>query len=75
MFGQKATFKISEDQAKDAFQEAILTPSKCNIGSFGELTSSVKTYLFQIGKHKAINIQKKEPFDLPDTVQLIEGKK
>ncbi len=72
----KATFKISEDQAKDAFQEAILDFHQNVIsGHLVELTSSVKTYLFQIGKHKAINIQKKESrLTYLDTVQLIEGK-
>jgi RNA polymerase sigma-70 factor (ECF subfamily) len=54
-------YSASSDQAKDAFQEAILDFHQNVIhGKLTELTSSLKTYLFQIGKHKLLNILKKD---------------
>lgn len=57
----KSTYKTTEEQAKDAFQEAVLDFHQNVIsGHLTELSSTIKTYLFQIGKHKLLNIQKKE---------------
>jgi RNA polymerase sigma-70 factor (ECF subfamily) len=57
----KSTYKATDDQAKDAFQEAVLDFHQNVIsGHLTELSSTIKTYLFQIGKHKLLNIQKKE---------------
>ncbi len=57
----KSTFKATEEQAKDAFQDAILDFHQNVVsGHLTELSSSLKTYIFQIGKHKILNIQKKE---------------
>lgn len=54
-------FSATENQSKDAFQEAIIDFHQNIVeGKLMVLTSSVKTYLFQIGKFKLINIQKKE---------------
>jgi RNA polymerase sigma factor (sigma-70 family) len=54
-------YSATSDQAKDAFQEAILDFHQNVIhGKLTELTSSLKTYLFQIGKHKLLNILKKD---------------
>jgi RNA polymerase sigma factor (sigma-70 family) len=54
-------YSASSDQAKDAFQEAILDFHQNVIhGKLTELSSSLKTYLFQIGKHKLLNILKKD---------------
>jgi RNA polymerase sigma-70 factor (ECF subfamily) len=53
-------FSANEEQAKDAFQEAILDFNDNIIrGYLTEFSSSVKTYLFQIGKHKVVNLIKK----------------
>lgn len=70
-----STFKVKEDQAKDAFQEAILDFHQNVIsGHLSELTSTIKTYLFQIGKHKVLNIQKKEGrMTYHEALHLIEG--
>jgi RNA polymerase sigma factor (sigma-70 family) len=57
----KSTFKATEEQSKDAFQDAILDFHQNVISShLTELSCSLKTYIFQIGKHKILNIQKKE---------------
>ncbi len=57
----RSQFKTSEEQAKDAFQDAMLDFHQNVIhGRLTELSSSLKTYLFQIGKHKVLNIQKKD---------------
>ena len=71
----KSNFKTTEDQAKDAFQEAILDFHQNVMNDrLTELTSSVKTYIFQIGKHKALNIQKKERrMTYNDALHLIEN--
>lgn len=54
-------YSATSDQAKDAFQEAILDFHQNVIhGKLTELSSSLKTYLFQIGKHKLLNILKKD---------------
>lgn len=54
-------FGAHKEQAKDAFQEAILDFNENIVsGRLTELTCSVKTYLFQIGRNKIINILKKE---------------
>lgn len=67
-------YNCSEEQSKDAFQEAILDFHQNVIsGQLVELSSTIKTYLFQIGKYKLINIQKKEArLTYNDTLQLIE---
>lgn len=57
----KKNFGAQNEQAKDAFQEAILDFNENIVsGRLTELTCSVKTYLFQIGRNKVINILKKE---------------
>jgi RNA polymerase sigma factor (sigma-70 family) len=54
-------YSATSEQAKDAFQEAILDFHQNVIhGKLTELSSSLKTYLFQIGKHKLLNILKKD---------------
>ncbi len=56
-----SNYRATEDQAKDAFQEAVIDFHQNVIsGHLAELSSTIKTYLFQIGKHKLLNIQKKE---------------
>ena len=72
----KVNFGASQEQAKDAFQEAILDFHQ-NIVSeiLIEFTSSIKTYLFQIGKHKLLNIIKKESrITYQNNLHLIKGK-
>ncbi len=57
----KKQFNTTDEQAKDAFQDAMLDfHQNVLTGRLTELTSSLKTYIFQIGKHKILNIQKKE---------------
>jgi RNA polymerase sigma factor (sigma-70 family) len=69
-------FRAKEEQAKDAFQEAILDFHQNIVsGQLTELISSEKTYLFQLGKHKIINLIKKESrLTYNDNLQLIKGK-
>ncbi len=69
-------FRANEEQAKDAFQEAILDFHQNIVsGQLTELISSEKTYLFQIGKHKILNLIKKEGrITYNDNLQLIKGK-
>lgn len=57
----KTTFQANEEQAKDAFQEALVSfYENVTSGNLTSLTCSVKTYIFQLGKHKVLNILKKE---------------
>jgi RNA polymerase sigma factor (sigma-70 family) len=54
-------FGAQKEQAKDAFQEAILDFNDNIVsGKLLDLTCSFKTYLFQIGRNKVINILRKE---------------
>jgi RNA polymerase sigma-70 factor (ECF subfamily) len=71
----KSTFKATEEQAKDAFQDAILDFHQNVIsGHLTELSSTIKTYIFQIGKHKILNIQKKESrMTYHDSLHLINN--
>lgn len=71
----KSTYKATEEQAKDAFQEAVLDFHQNVItGHLTELSSTIKTYLFQIGKHKLLNIQKKESrMTYHDALHFIEN--
>lgn len=54
-------FKLNEDEAADVFQDAVIT-LYWNIKSekLQQLTSSVKTYLFAIGKNLALKKLKKD---------------
>lgn len=72
----KSTYKATDEQAKDAFQEAVLDFHQNVIcGHLTELSSTIKTYLFQIGKHKLLNIQKKESrMTYHDALHLIENR-
>ncbi|MAA58333.1 MAG: hypothetical protein CL855_07730 [Cryomorphaceae bacterium] len=61
---------INEEQAKDIFQDAIIDfQDNIRTGQLKEFNSSLKTYLFQIGKFKIINFLKREKriTYLPDT--------
>ena len=68
-------YRAKEEQAKDAFQEAILDFHQNIVsGQLKEFTSSPKTYLFQIGKYKILNLIKKESkITYNDNLQLIKG--
>jgi RNA polymerase sigma factor (sigma-70 family) len=68
-------FNTQNEQSKDAFQEAILDFYQNIItGKLLELTSSAKTYLFQIGRNKVLNILKKEQrLIYLEDLQLIKG--
>lgn len=70
-----SNYKATKDQAKDAFQDAIIDFHQNVIsGHLTELSSTIKTYLFQIGKHKLLNIQKKEQrMTYHDALHLIEN--
>lgn len=69
------TYKATEEQAKDAFQDAVIDFHQNVIsGHLQELTSSVKSYVFQIGKHKLLNIVKKElRLTYLDTLHVIKN--
>ena len=68
-------YSATSDQAKDAFQDAMLDFHQNVItGKLTYLSSTIKTYLFQIGKYKLVNIQKKESrLTYHDNLQLIQG--
>lgn len=71
----KSKFNSNSEQSKDAFQEAVIDFHQNVIsGRLTELSSSLKTYIFQIGKHKLLNMLKKEGrMTYHDTIQLIKG--
>lgn len=70
-----SNYKSTKEQAKDAFQEAVLDFHQNVVsGHLTELSSTIKTYLFQIGKHKLLNIQKKESrMTYHEALHLIEN--
>ena len=54
-------YAINEEQLKDIYQDTILDLQQNIIsGQLNHLTSTLKTYLFQIGKFKIINFLKRE---------------
>lgn len=69
-------FGATKEQAQDAFQDALLDFNENVVsGKLVELTSSLKTYIFQLGKFKIINILKKESkMTYHDNLQMIKGK-
>jgi RNA polymerase sigma factor (sigma-70 family) len=72
----KHNFGANEELAKDVFQETLLDFYQNIIsGRLTDLTSSLKTYLFQLGKYKLINALKKEGrVTYHDDLSLIHGK-
>lgn len=60
-------FKVNEAIAEDIFQESVITfYMNVKSGKLDELTSTIKTYLFSIGKRKLLNVlrsKKPEYFD------------
>lgn len=73
----KTNYNSTSEQSKDAFQEAVIDFHQNVIsGKLTELSSSLKTYLFQIGKHKLLNIlQKERRITYHDSIHLIKGEK
>ncbi len=71
----RKNFKATNEQAKDAFQESVLDfYQNVKSGQLSHLTSELKTYLFQIGKYKLLNVKKKEArLTYLDVLQVIEG--
>lgn len=69
-------YKVTKEQSKDAFQDAIIDFHQNIIDHhLTEFSCSIKTYLFQIGKHKLLNIQKKEGrITYHESFQLIDTK-
>ena len=54
-------YSISEEDAKDLFQNAVvILYDKVSTGKLSELQSSVKTYLFGIGKNLAYEFMRKK---------------
>lgn len=61
IFWAKKNYQLEEDDSKDIFQDTILAfYNNVITGQLTELTSELKTYLFQIGKFKIINFLKKQ---------------
>lgn len=53
-------FNISEEDALDIYQDAVIAfYENIKSGKLSELTSSIKTYVFSIGKYGIYNKQKK----------------
>lgn len=57
----RRNFALSDDQLKDVFQDLVID-FHANVvsGKLTELSSSLKTYLFQLGKNKLINLVNRE---------------
>lgn len=54
-------YGATDEQAKDVFQDAIIAFYQNIVsGKLTELTSTAKTYLFEIGKRKMINLLERE---------------
>lgn len=55
------TYSVSREDAKDLYQEAfVILWRNIHEGRLSELTSTVKTYVFSVGKHLTINFVKKQ---------------
>ena len=70
-------YTINEEQSKDLFQDAIIDFQRnIQTGKLKVLTSSIKTYLFQIAKFKVINFIKRESRQTYiDDIELIKGER
>ena len=68
-------YHCSIETAKDVFQEAILDfHQNILLGKLTQLTSTAKTYLFQIGRHKILNqIKKDRRITYHSNLELIKG--
>ena len=68
-------YNAQNEQSKDAFQDAVLDFHQNIIsGQLIELTASPKTYLFQLGRNKVLNILKKERrITYLEDIQVIKG--
>jgi DNA-directed RNA polymerase specialized sigma24 family protein len=55
------TYHCDEDDAKDVYQATIISfYENIMMGRLSELKSTVKTYLFAIGKYKVLELQRKQ---------------
>jgi len=72
----QSNYKSNKEQAQDCFQEAMIDFHQNVVsGKLTDLTSSLKTYIFQIGKFKMLNLLKKESrLTYQDNLQVIKGK-
>ena len=53
-------YAISDEEIKDLYQDTMIAFYQNGVrGKLGSLRSSIKTYVFGIGKHKAIDLIKK----------------
>lgn len=63
-------FNCSSDEAKDVYQNAILVfYENIMMGKLTEMTSTVKTYLFAVGKYKMME-QKKQSYKFSGEEQI-----
>lgn len=69
-------YKVRKELAQDVFQESIFEYyQNIKSGRLTELVSGEKTYIFQIGKFKILNLIKKESrVTYHDNLQMIKGK-
>jgi len=59
-WGQR-NFNVRDEQLKDVFQDVVIDFHENVVsGKLTELSSSLKTYLFQLGKNKLINLVHRE---------------
>jgi RNA polymerase sigma factor (sigma-70 family) len=71
-------YSLTREDAKDIFQDTVIAfYENVRSGKLTHLNASLKTYLFQIGKHKIINFQKKnvrkESFHERDLSNSVSG--
>lgn len=69
------TFTLSDDESADIFQEAVIAfYYNVKTGKVNELTSSIKTYLFAIGKNQILKkIEKNSRLHITDELPDIDG--
>jgi RNA polymerase sigma factor (sigma-70 family) len=72
----KRYYNANEELSQDVFQDALIDFHQNIVtGRLKEFTSTVKTYLFQLGKHKLSNALKKERrITYHEDLKLIHGK-
>ncbi len=72
-FGRR--YGLTDDELKDVYQESFLALRKQALnGKLFQVKSSLKTYLFGIGKHKIYDMAKEKKLHVPyDAMQWQEG--
>jgi RNA polymerase sigma-70 factor (ECF subfamily) len=58
-------YEISEEEIKDLYQDTMIAFYQSGVkGKLNSISSSIKTYVFGIGKNKAVDLMRKKKIDM-----------